>query len=86
MTSNSKLNKDKNQVTITPPSSLEIGKYQVFFDIETSRTINLNSSLRIVDKLKVTSLSYEVSTKKSFPSKLKESIDYSNKIQKEIEV
>lgn len=36
-----KFNKDKNSVTVTPPK-LEIGKYQVAFEVEASRTINLN--------------------------------------------
>ena len=84
-TSNAKLSKDKTSVTVTPPT-LDIGKYQVLFELETSTTINLNSSIRVTDKLKVTTLSYKVSANKAFPAKLDSSLDFGKQVPKALEV
>jgi hypothetical protein len=85
VTNKAKLNEDNNQVTVTPPE-LDIGKYQVSFEVQTPKaTVNLNSSIRVTDELKVTTLSYKILSTKNFPSDFTNTVDYSKQIDKVLE-
>jgi hypothetical protein len=62
-TKNVVLNKDKNVLTFTPAvADLALGAYTVIFEVESTSAFNLNSSIKVVDKIKVNSLAYKVST------------------------
>ncbi len=65
-------------LTLTPPSNeLDTGLYLVVFEVETGKnSFNLNSSLKIVDTIKVSDLAYKLTSTSQFPSSLDKQISF----------
>lgn len=67
-TKNVKLNKENNVLTFTPAvAEMGLGSYSVIFEVESSSVFNLNSSIKVVDKIKLNSLAYKVEATQQFP-------------------
>ena len=83
-TKHSKLTNSNSLLTLTTPMSelKKLGNYKVMFEVERdgSATISLNSTIKIVDTIKINSLAYVVSTSKSAPSNFEKVTDHPNKI------
>lgn len=78
-TKNVVLNKDKNVLTFTPVvADLALGAYTVIFEVEMLMIdkCNLNSSIKVVDKIKVNSLAYKISTTQQFPESFEKQITF----------
>lgn len=85
ITKQAKLNKDNNEITYTPAADLTIGRYQVVITTSAktaNQTSTFNSTFKVVDTIKVSSVSYKMVSKKSFPSSFNETVNYPSKISK----
>ena len=81
-TKNVVLNKDKNVLTFTPAvADLALGAYTVIFEVESTSAFNLNSSIKVVDKIKVNSLAYKISTTQQFPESFEKQITFPDQIR-----
>ncbi len=80
-TKNVVLNKDKNVLTFSPAvADLALGPYTVIFEVETSQVFNLNSSIKVVDKIKVTSLAYKIDSTQQFPESFEKQVTFPDQI------
>lgn len=87
VTNKSKLQEASGVLTLSKLAELELGVYSVLFEVETAKnSFNLNSSLKVVDSIQVASATYKIVTTSEFPSSFDKSLDYPQKLQKNLDI